>query len=311
MYVAPNKILVLIAGGVFRGKHVLHALENKTEILHWCSDIHELALIADVHFEYCFGGHGNQLAFDIGKTVSQKIASVYDMYDGFVIVSGMDSLEYLAASFSYAFEKLGKPIVFTAAGLERRAYVDPLTDDYFGELGLRANIINAVHVGTLDIGEVVMVFGSRVYHAARGMREERSLLGDLHSERDMPSLRKRVSGNPEIAWHFDDAVYYLRPYPEPPLGKEMMRFFSGFFINGAPHGLISKNFEERLRAAKLPIALHTEHSLEAQSDDSMILMSGVSEPSAAVKFSWVLGDTRDPKRIRDMMLSNVRGEYHS
>ena len=45
--------------------------------------------------------------------IAKLIADSYDMYDGFVVLHGTDTMAYTASALSFIFENLGKPIVLT------------------------------------------------------------------------------------------------------------------------------------------------------------------------------------------------------
>ena len=55
------------------------------------------------------------------NNIGEKIKENYEIYDGFVVVYGTDTMAYAAGALSYMLEGLGKPVVFTGS-------MDPATE---------------------------------------------------------------------------------------------------------------------------------------------------------------------------------------
>ena len=49
--------------------------------------------------------------------LSHVIADHYDLYDGFVVLHGTDTMAYTASALSYMLENLTKPVIFTGSQL--------------------------------------------------------------------------------------------------------------------------------------------------------------------------------------------------
>lgn len=103
--------------------------------------------------------HWQRLAEVIGKQAA--------FYDAFVVLQGTDTMAYVASAMAFALQGLGKPVIFTGAQLRRGVPgSDALT-----------NIVNAIKVASLverqpcgdrpALGEVAVVFGSRIIRATR------------------------------------------------------------------------------------------------------------------------------------------------
>lgn len=92
-----------------------------------------------------------------------SIQKNYELYDGFVVLHGSDTMAYTASALSFMLENLNKPVVLTGSQL-------PLgvirTDG-------RENIINAIEVAaayeeeTPMIPEVVICFENKIYRGNR------------------------------------------------------------------------------------------------------------------------------------------------
>jgi L-asparaginase len=84
--------------------------------------------------------------------IAKKIESIYEDFEGFVVVHGTNTMTYTAAALSFALQNLRKPVILTGALL-------PI-NDIAGDG--RMNLIFAIRAAQLDIAEVCVVLGPRV-----------------------------------------------------------------------------------------------------------------------------------------------------
>jgi len=47
------------------------------------------------------------------KKIAKDIKECYEMFDGFVVLHGTDTLAYTASALSFMLENLGKPVIVT------------------------------------------------------------------------------------------------------------------------------------------------------------------------------------------------------
>ena len=73
----------------------------------------------------------------------QNIASIiedkYDLFDGFVVLHGSDTMSYSASALSFMLENLAKPVVFTGSQLP----IGDLRTD------AKENLITAIQIASL------------------------------------------------------------------------------------------------------------------------------------------------------------------
>lgn len=87
----------------------------------------------------------------------------YDIYDGFVVLHGSDTMSYTASALSFMLENLSKPVIFTGSQLP----IGDLRTD------AKENLITAVQVAALQkrnrpvITEVCLYFEYKLYRANR------------------------------------------------------------------------------------------------------------------------------------------------
>lgn len=132
--------------------------------------------------------------------IAEVIENKYELYDGFVVLHGTDTMSYSASMISFMLDNLNKPVVFTGSQLPMGVI---RTDG-------RDNLINAIEIAaaqnenTPKVPEVSIFFDNKLY---RGNRTTK-----LNSE----NFKAFVSGNypllaevgVKIRYHDD---YILKP----------------------------------------------------------------------------------------------------
>src|SRR3989339_1171813 len=108
--------------------------------------------------------------------IARTIESIYDEFEGFVVVHGTNTMGFTAAALSFALQGLSKPIILTGAIL-------PM-NDIAGDG--RMNLIFAIRAAQLDVAEVCVVLGPRVLRGTRAKKVEDSLLQTFDSPRFPP-----------------------------------------------------------------------------------------------------------------------------
>ncbi|KPI92179.1 PREDICTED: L-asparaginase 1 [Papilio xuthus] len=90
--------------------------------------------------------------------IAQDIMKNYSMYDGFVVLQGTDTLSYTASALSFMFENIGKCVVLTGSQIP---IFEPRSD------GADNFVSSLMIAGTLNIPEVTIFFGSRLFRGNR------------------------------------------------------------------------------------------------------------------------------------------------
>jgi L-asparaginase type I len=251
--------------------------------------------------------------------------------DGIVITHGTDTMVYSASAVSFMVQDFGKPIVFTGSQIPAST---PWSD------GPR-NLIDALRVAAFgDLGETCIVFNGEIHRPTRA-KKVRVMSYDAFDSVDPSPLgmlardiilyegrKKRVSLLPRFDTRLDDRVFLLKVFPGMPPGILSRIVDLGY------HGIVIEGFG----AGNIPTDENalTGAILQAISRDCFVVISsqcafGQADPmayevgraaldvgamsaydmtseAALVKLSWVLGHTRDPDRVREMMLIDYAGE---
>ena len=115
-----------------------------------------------------------------------KIANIiernYDNFDGFVILSGTDTMSYTASAISFMLENLNKPVIFTGSQLP----IGDLRTD------AKENLITAIQIAGTQfnnkpkIVEVCLYFEYKLYRANRTTKVSSSQFNAFHSHNFPP-----------------------------------------------------------------------------------------------------------------------------
>ncbi len=95
--------------------------------------------------------------------IAGLIEQNYDLFDGFVVLHGSDTMSYTSSALSYMLENLSKPVVFTGSQLP----IGDLRTD------AKENLITSIQIAALKeknkplIQEVCLYFEYKLYRANR------------------------------------------------------------------------------------------------------------------------------------------------
>lgn len=259
--------------------------------------------------------------------IVRTIQRIYDQCDGFVVIHGTNTMSYTAAALSFALQNLSKPVVLTGS-------LKPI-DDIGSDA--KANLTFAIETALLDIAEVCIVLGPRVLRGCRAKKADQSMIETFESPKCQPLAefnvsvtqfpgrtvrRKRtLSVHPE----FDTNIVSVMLHPGMP---------DNFFVAmlaAKPHGIVLRAYGQGMLPEHLfpwlrrgtrmhiPIVI-TSQLLRGAIDlsqyrkqialEQLGVISGkdMTYDCAVVKLMWALGQTKNPRRIRQMMEKNLVGE---
>lgn len=152
------------------------------------------------------------------------IAEHYEMYDGFVILHGTDTMAYTASALSFMLENLSKPVILTGSQLP----IGTLRTDG------KENLITAIEIaaaknsdGTATVPEVCIFFEN---HLMRGNRTTKINAENFNAFRSFnypvlakagihikyePNLIRKADGKKPLIAHrlFDTSVVILTLFP--------------------------------------------------------------------------------------------------
>ncbi|MHA2033913.1 MAG: asparaginase [Candidatus Thorarchaeota archaeon] len=270
--------------------------------------------------------HWQEIATAIKKTHDE-----FPDLDGIVITHGTDTMVYSASAVSFMVQDFGKPIVFTGAQIPLHI---PWSD------GPR-NLLDAIRVAAFaDLGETCIVFNGEIHRPTRTkkMRSDAydafdsvdpSPLGTLG--RDIVLFERRTQRHnlvPRFDTRLDERVFLLKVFPGLPpevLSRIVDMGYHGVVIEGFGTGNIPTQEKSLTGSIQQAVSQgcfvvissqcafgQTDLSVYAVGRAAMEVgaMSAydMTSEAALVKLSWILGHTRDPMRVREMMMTDYVGE---
>ncbi len=262
-------------------------------------------------------------------TIARCLREHYDAYDGFVITHGTDTMAYTAAALSYLIQDSPKPIVLTG-GQKSIALQD--TD-------ARRNLYDSFLYAADDSScGVHIVFNGEVILGTRA-RKERTKSYNAFSSVDYPNTaiirdRKLIRyfderpGRKEPVWYDRLNTRVLLLTLIPGLDPEPLEGLTGnydglilqTFGSGGLPGSDSGRFAEILRmwiSSGKSVVMMTQVPYEGSDlmvyqvgqkilkNYPVIEASNMTLEAVVTKLMWALGQTGDPKEVRDLFCRPV------
>jgi len=155
--------------------------------------------------------------------IAEIIEKYYEEIDGFVVLSGTDTMSYTASAISFMFENLDKPVIFTGSQLP----IGDLRTD------AKENLITAIQIaairenGCSKINEVCLYFEYRLYRANRTTKVSAEQFEAFHSPNypqlgesgvhlifnDNALIRRNEEKDLIIRKNFDANIVILKIFP--------------------------------------------------------------------------------------------------
>lgn len=95
--------------------------------------------------------------------IAKIIYNNYASFDGFVVLTGSDTMSYISSTLSFMFKNLKKPVIFTGSQLP----IGDLRTDAKENLITSIQIASAKENGIPIIQEITLYFGYKLYRANR------------------------------------------------------------------------------------------------------------------------------------------------
>ncbi len=122
----------------------------------------------------------------IARTISRN----YQLFDGFVVLHGTDSLAYTSAALSFMLQHLGKPVVLTGSQVPMLELQTDATDNLLSSL---------IVAGHFMIPEVCLLFNHRLFRGNRTTKVSATAF-DAFESRNLPPLAVVQSLRTTLNW---------------------------------------------------------------------------------------------------------------
>ena len=329
-----KKILMLATGGTIAsmesGQGLTPAITSE-EILSHVPAVGELCRVEAVQLM-------NLDSTNVGPAhwleMAVAIRERYDSYDGFVITHGTDTMAYTAAALSYLIQDSPKPIVIT--GSQKSIALN--------DTDARRNLFDSfLYAADRESHDVSLVFDGKVILGTRARKErsksfnafscvdypERAVIRDGRLIRYLAPRAYAYGAEPTFYDRLEDKVLLLTLIPG--MGADALGLLKdsyqavilqSFGVGGLPgggSGPLAQAVEEWLSAGKTIVVMTqvpyegsdmSVYQVGQQVKERFQLMEAynMTLEAAATKLMWVLGQTSDPARIRELFYKPVQSD---
>lgn len=261
-------------------------------------------------------------------TLAETIRKHYDNYDGFVVCHGTDTMSYTAAMLSYLIQHSPKPIVLTGS----QQPIDK--EDTDGRINLRDSFLYA---SSDKASDVVIVFQGKVIAGTRA-KKIRTKSFNAFTSVDLPNLgiirdgkiiqyiTKEKADKPEFYTNINEKVALLTLTPG--LGSEILNAYfqyndavvvSGYGTGGIPEGEYYGFYDVISSWERKGKTLVVTTQVQQEGSDMDVYRVGrgwknrfdllesysMTYESIITKLMWILGQTKEDAKIREMFYQTV------
>lgn len=326
-----KKILLIATGGTIASRPTtagaLAPAISAAELLQF---VPELADICQIDSLELFNLDSTDMGPEQWVEMVRVLQKKYDLYDGFVITHGTDTMAYTAAAMSYLVQNSKKPIVLTGS---QKSIYNRDTD-------ARNNLLRAfAYAADDEAWGVQIVFDNKVILGTRA-RKVRSKSFNAFSSINYPEIAMfrdmqiihfipgPENGHPvQFFTKIDPAVFTLRLVPgmTADIFPSLQKWYHGIVIEGfGVGGLPGGENGEMLKCVKewLANGMLVVFSTQVQHEGSDLSvyevgriareLPGVMEshdmtPEAVTtKLMWAFGQTNDPALAKELFLQPVQ-----
>ncbi len=110
-----KRILLLATGGTIASRNLGEGLTPALMAEDLLASVPEIKALAEVETEQVCNLDSTNMRPSDWVVVAKRVQEVYDLYDGFVITHGTDTMAYAAACLYYLLQNTRKPVVLTGS----------------------------------------------------------------------------------------------------------------------------------------------------------------------------------------------------
>lgn len=320
----PKICLLFCGGSTLVGRNnALIEVRKKTDLAPWLAEASELAILADLQAVFICGDDQQSVAVETWPDLAREIQKRYPASDGFVITHNFNSIIYTGAALSFMLRNLGKPVILTGAQ-ETGALPAPALGDRYHALGIRANLINAIQVATMNIAEVAIMAGNILLRATKTLRPSGAKgelagygenlgevdfgikLSEQRQRRQRTALLIRPGIEKNVVMLTVHPGYNLRAGLDhlPPAVKGVFVKATDVRLQPAELALL----EEFSRRRSVPLFLLTDGQTELTKKTRLISLPPMLPEIALTKAMWALGQSHSQTELRQRMQENIAQE---
>lgn len=274
----------------------------------------------------------------VWSQLSHIIYDNYDMYDGFVILHGTDTMAYTASALSFMLENLGKPVILTGAQLP----IGMLRSDAKENLLTAIEIASAQEDGRAIVPEVCIFFEDTLFRGNRTTKKNAEHFNAFDSYNYPPLGKSGVHLKYfKSAIHYPDYSKPLRLRTKIDQNVVILKLFPGiteqivqtilhipglravvletFGSGNAPRRIWLHNALKDATKRGIIIVNKTQCSIGSVEmgryqtslnllDAGVISGYDITTEAIVVKLMYLLGEQQDTERVKEMLTQSLCGE---
>ena len=327
-----KKILMVATGGTIASMDEGHGLTPKLTTKEILSTIPEVRDICHIEALQLMNLDSTNIGPKEWQEIAECILREYDNYDGFVVTHGTDTMAYTAAALSYMIQKSPKPVVIT--GSQKSIFLR----DTDARVNLLDSFVYAADPGSWGVS---IVFNGKAILGTRA-RKERSKSYNAFNSVDYPEAavirhgrviryltRPSLEDGPVISTNMEGRILLLTLIPgmsAKVLQNSMedydaviLRSFGVGGLPGSDRGGLAEALREWTEHGKL-VVMMTQVPYEGSDMNvyqvgqkikhELNMLEGYDMTMEAVvtKLMWIMGQTRDPDRVREFFYTPVQND---
>ncbi|MEN3053434.1 MAG: Glu-tRNA(Gln) amidotransferase subunit GatD [Candidatus Methanosuratincola petrocarbonis] len=300
----------------------------------------ELGELANIRTEILFSILSENMSPKHWTSIAESVhKQIRDGAQGVVVTHGTDTMGYTAAALSFALRNLPVPVILVGS---QRSSDRPSSD---AALNLKGAVSAAAYAPFAEVGVLMHATPSDdllvVHRGTRARKLHTSRRDAFRSVNSRPlavvregrveplegvGFRPRGSpGDLELNAHFEEDVVLIKSFPGLPpdiFDPIIHRGFRGIVLEGTGLGHVPDKVFHQIRRAVdsgLTVVMASQCingrvNMNVYSTGRELLGMGVIPAgdmlpeTALVKLMWVLGQTEDRERIRELFTANLAGE---
>ncbi len=317
------KILTIFYGGtgIFDKKDGFIYVEKESDLISWESKIPEISLIADTRDNLIIQKQRETIETDSVIKIATHIKEKIKEYDGVLIIHDVDSIPVLANQLFWLIQNPKKPIVITGSNVIEQE------TGLLADLSFKANLINAVQLINNGLKQISVIYGNRVIKAPKITRNA------LHDLNIFDSIDNTYSAKIDFGLSIEvenetkkETKYYnelnenflfFETIPELKTLDTILSKNSGveaIIFKSWPNQMINREkFVKIIKLSqknkKIPILYSPVGFSKDFFKQTVVTVSKITPECLCAKLSWILGQTKDEQKIRELLKENIQGEF--
>ena len=325
-----KKILLLTTGGTISAKDTGSGLVPNLQSDEMLRYVPEVKTFCSVTVMQILNIDSSNIQPEDWLLITRTIRDHYDLFDGFVVTHGTDTMAYTASALSYLIQNPAKPIVLTGS----QKPIDQEDSD------ARQNIIDAFWFSVQpDISGVYLCFNGKVFVGTRASKVKTKsydafesinypVATYIHYKQPVPRIHlgKQVNKPMEFFDTLNPHVFLLKLIPgmEPEILEYVGQRYDAIVIEGYGLGGVpfadGRNFlqwVERLTACGKILAVATqvksegidlsvyEVGVRATSRVPLLQSMDMTVETVVTKLMWILAKTKVFKEVEELFYTPI------